>query len=177
MARIRDIEDISHKTGSYLISKGKGVEAFDFAPDCTEDCPLYDTCRNESTAACVVHIKYMDYVQQRLGKKFLANLSDKQKVQTSLMLFPLFKQLLRFKLYEMSLPLEDLVSKGQVNGVYKEIRAVIKDINSLLDTIKPGEKVKSKSNGDDDDDLLVSEDFHEKLIQGKVNNVGRRKRK
>jgi len=169
MAKVKKKNDINTKVGSLGIIKGNGVEAFDFARTCDEDCPLYDHCNNDKEGKCAVHVMYMDYVQQRLGVHFLKNLDDVSKLKVSVELFPLFKQLLTFKLYEATLPLSQITNdKGGVNGVYREMRQVIVAINNLLDDLGANNKRVKAAKGKEN---VTDADFHSKLLKGEVKNA------
>lgn len=167
MAKVKDIADIDVKVGSMSLIKGNGIEAFDFARTCDEDCPLFEHCNNDKKGKCAVHVMYMNYVQQRLGIRRLQNLDEVSKLKVATELFPLFKQLLTFKLYEASLPLSGIITeKGTMNPVYKEIRQVIVSINNLIDSIFVNKKgIKNQG------EQITDPDFHTKLLKGEVKNV------
>jgi len=168
MANVRNKKDISSKIGSGSLVKGNGVEAFDLARTCTEDCPLYEHCNNDKDGKCSVHVMYMDYVQRKLGVSFLSELDDLSKLKVATELFPLYKQLLSLQLYEASLPLGSIVNdKGSVTGVYKEMRQCIVSINKLLEEIGAGKRAKLKQG----ESSLTDPDFHTKMLKGEVRNV------
>lgn len=159
---------LNSRIGSPCIRKGHGIEAWDMAPTCNDTCPLFgEECPEDSLdKPCPVHRMYMSYVQDKLGRSYLKKLTDKQKLQVALMLFPLFHQLLSFKLYELTLPIGGVLDeKGKVNGVYKEIRSTIKDINDLLENIKPSLKIKKP------EDMFPEGGTHAEIISGRRKNI------
>lgn len=84
---------------------------------------------------CVVLMKYLKQVEKIIIENFADKMDELDRFRVGMQLIPLYKQLARFKIIEMSLSSRDipeLTKSGttKVHSVFKEIREVIKTIDA-----------------------------------------------
>ena len=125
--------------GSMTLYKGKLGDVqlimWDALPDCVDACTIFDTCPYEKMARkrikCEMRRRYLESVMNSL-EKGIEKKDEMTSLTVGLMLAPLFQHLISFKIFEHGLSHNLMSSKTKIHPVYKEIRATIKEINSLL---------------------------------------------
>jgi hypothetical protein len=145
--------------GDFSLIKGEmdGIPLvlWDAVQECTEECVIWDKCPYSRKDKCELRKRYLKSVIGSL-EKGISNKDEITVMKIGLMLVPLFNQLVTFKLraYSLGNGQDMFVSskKIQINPVFKEIRDIIKDINSLLKDLCVDKDVESRSllNGDSD---------------------------
>jgi hypothetical protein len=95
-------------------------------------CPYFSTDINRK---CVVMMKYLKQVEKMTLDTFGNEMDDFDLFRVGMHLVPLYKQLARFKIIEMSVTsrgITEMTKSGttKVNSLFKEIREVVKAIDS-----------------------------------------------
>jgi len=133
---------IREKIGGIAIHKGKakGAETsiimWDAIPRCDPDtCPISDHCPYNKNGRCTLRVNYQKHiVDSVLGS--LPEISEAQMLHIGMHLMPLYTQLVQMKI--VALDAEPMVvARGSTvpNPVFKEIRAIIREICSCLKEI------------------------------------------
>ncbi len=140
---------------------------FDSLPDCNERCIMFNSCtvkavnnNIEDTEKCEIKKRYMNAVLSSL-KEGLPEQDVMTVHKMGILLLPLYQQLISFKLAEYAMDTEsgminNVFIKSRINPVYKEIRAVIKMINDMLNemSIEGSKAGYEKGDGDYYDTLF-----------------------
>lgn len=123
--------------GDMTLYKGKLGDVqlimWDALPNCSDACNIYDRCPYEGTnnrVKCEMRRRYLESVMKSL-EKGIKEKDEISSITMGLLIAPLFQHLISFKIYEHSLQ-HTVTIKNKINPIYKEIRATIKEINSLL---------------------------------------------
>ena len=123
--------------GDMTLYKGKLGDVqlimWDALPGCTTECTIYDSCPYEGTQKrlkCEMRRRYLESVMTSL-EKGIKQKDEMTSLTMGLLVAPLFSHLISFKIHSHSLQ-HDVMVKNRIHPVFKEIRATIKEINSLL---------------------------------------------
>lgn len=95
-------------------------------------CPYIASMRNDMK--CRVQMKYLKEVEIMVLNNFGNDLQEEDLFRIGMHLVPLYKQLARFKIVEMTISLRDICEftksgTTKVNGLFKEIRECIRQID------------------------------------------------
>jgi len=95
-------------------------------------CPYFSA---ELERKCVVMMKYLKQVEKMTLETFGDQMDDFDLFQVGMHIVPLYKQLVRFKIIEMSITsagITEMTKSGttKVNSLFKEIRECVKAISS-----------------------------------------------
>jgi len=156
---------IAMRTGHLRMEKGSDKDrkfyliAWDYVDECTrEDCPLYDKCDYMKKELCGMGKKLPDGNKCKLQLNYLkhvmvaacmyvGDVSEKDVVKVGYHLLPLYNQLFKLKLVELSgAPVMVYTKDGvpKVNPLYKEIREAMSAISKEWKTLdlkkEPGVK-------------------------------------
>lgn len=116
---------------------------------------------------CLVQAKYLRLVYQNLvtsnTKKRLNQLDEMTMTNIGLLLLPLYGHLIKFKLVEASLSLNDTIVQGKPHPVYKAIRDTMTAIREACRDILPTNLQKLAANQMDVGNILDINAYHDKL--------------
>jgi hypothetical protein len=118
--------------------KGKALFSWDIVASCTGDkCPAYLRCpfddKDGKKDRCVVQLKYVKAAGMMMFKNYAKVLSSFQLYAFGLHVMPLIAALIKLKLIEIGLGVEDIVQVGKtkyIHPVFREIRETIRAIYS-----------------------------------------------
>ncbi len=116
--------------------KGKTLVSWDIVGSCNgEDCPAYAKCtfalKDERRDKCIVQLKYIKAAAHTFYKNYAEVLSPMQLYGFGMHVTPLIAQLIKLKLVEVGVGVEDIVVHGKsmyIHPVFKEVREIIKSI-------------------------------------------------
>jgi len=176
---------VNNHLGDGKLEKGRWGKiyllAWDFAHTCAyEDCPLYEICEYVKTKQmdrekvggtyytnkCMLQGRYLKSVIRAVIQKVDAekDVTEEGVLRLGYHILPLYAQLFKFKMWEYgNHELIYISEKGtpKVHPVYKEIREIVKTIESVWSKFNgPGKKNK-KSAGEIGDLAYVDAMFHE----------------
>lgn len=84
---------------------------------------------------CTVMIRYLKNVSSVILENFADDLLESELLRIGMHLIPLYKNLCRLKIEEMGVNLVVEVDTGKISPIYKEMRATIKDIEGLWNSL------------------------------------------
>jgi len=117
--------------------------------DCDmENCPSYQICpyfTTELNRKCVVVMKYLKQVEKMILDNLASEMDNFDLFRVGMQIIPLYKQLARFKILEMALQtsqIPEMTKSGttKIHSLFKEIREVIKTIDSTWRELGVGKK-------------------------------------
>jgi hypothetical protein len=136
--------------------------------DCEmEDCISAHVCpyfSEERERKCVVMMKYLKQVEKMILDNLAPDMDDFDLFRVGMQVIPLYKQLARFKIIEMSITsqnIPEMTKSGttKINSLFKEIREVIKTIDSTWRELGVGKKTQPEVK-----DLIPTErGYYEKM--------------
>jgi len=171
--RLPQLPKVIRGAGNLSIYKGKinsiQIAMWDALPYCTQSCSFFEECPHNildqvdsDTIKCQLREKYLQSVFGTLTSCIEEDPMSFHKV--GFMLIPLYSHLVSFKIEEHVH--RNILNKGRVNAIYKEIRETIKLINSLLKDLLPEEEINqtvSSVNYVDGDSC-----YYDQLMEGEV---------
>jgi hypothetical protein len=171
--------DICTRPGS------QSMMMWDVAMPCLHtECPFYNRCafirRKKKPALmekCQAQIEYVNIVYKALMDRFdVATITDEQIIKIGMQIIPLYTQLFKMKMIEYSLGYYDIAQEGKkgslsIHPVYKEIRELIKTINSVWKSVGTENiKLGRKGSKDVEKDVQNFGDtaYYKMMIEGEV---------
>lgn len=155
-------------SGSLALDKGQvdgvSLEMFDAIPDCTDDCELIEKCPYEKVGyKCGLRRRYMESVTNSLLDMVPDKTDETALHKIEAFLVPLYNQLITLNIVNLTMPPIIHGKQGvKANPLFKEIREVIKGINSLLNEITIKERTRQGSILDGDSD------YYENMTSGEI---------
>lgn len=116
--------------------------------DCEgESCVSANVCPYfvDSARKCTVMMKYLKQVEKMIIDNLAQDMDDFDLFRVGMQVIPLYKQLARFKIIEMSLTtsgISEMTKSGttKIHSLFKEIREVVKTIDSTWRELGVGKK-------------------------------------
>lgn len=192
----------SNRAGSLRMNRGEITKRvgsqtmimWDVAMNCLfKECPFYERCpyvvkwRNKydsegRTKKCRAQIEYTNTIYRAMMDRFdAARITDEQVAKIGLQIIPLYTQLFKMKMIEYSLGYDKVAQFGAKGGisihpVYKEIRELIKTINSVWkgvgsENIKNGRK--SSKDVKEDVEGFGDTSFYKMMMEGEEIDNGK----
>jgi hypothetical protein len=84
---------------------------------------------------CFVMVKYLKSVSSVILENFGEDLLESELLRVGMHLMPLYKNLCRLKIEEMGISLVVDTETGRISPIYREMRATIKDIEGLWNSL------------------------------------------
>ena len=113
--------------------KGKQLYMWDAASPCKHtQCRIFEICPYVKQKDCVVEKRYLHVAFNQIIVNHGEDLTESQLYRAGTLIIPLYAQLIKLKILELSVPSPlTYSSKGDVkiHPVYKEIREIIQHIN------------------------------------------------
>jgi hypothetical protein len=105
-------------------------------------CPYFST---EIERKCAVMMKYLKQVEKMILDNLAPDMDDFDLFRVGMQIIPLYKQLARFKIIEMSITsrgISEMTKSGttKIHSLFKEIREVVKVIDSTWRELGVGKK-------------------------------------
>jgi len=117
-----------------LIRKNVRMFAWDVIPECeAENCQVYHLCKYIKQGRCAVMVQYLKALYDCILGNY-KNLDDVSLFKIGMQLIPLYVQLAKMQLVEMSVPSPIYeTDKGAIvsHPIYREIRETLKTINMM----------------------------------------------
>ena len=117
-----------------LVRKNVTMFAWDGIRECSnEDCPVSDLCHYAKRGKCAVQVKYLESLYKAILGTY-SYLDDVMLFKIGMQVIPLYVQLVRLQLVELSLNSPIYTSnKGMemAHPIYKEIRETLKTIHVM----------------------------------------------
>lgn len=103
-------------------------------------CPYFYP-ETEHERKCVVQMKYLKEVEKMILENLAEDMDDFELFRIGMQIIPLYKQLARFKILEMSIgssEIPEMTKSGttKIHSLFKEIREVIKSIDAAWREIR-----------------------------------------
>lgn len=137
------------------LANGRLFYAWDAVHECSGDrCSIFDKCGYIKTGKCAVQVKYLETFFSSVLNTY-THLDDTVLYKMGMHLVPLYSQLCRLKIEEMSVTeIININEKGtrMINPIFKEIRETLKVIHLMwrdLDFCPPMPKDPSATPEDD----------------------------
>jgi len=124
--------DLEHG-GSEIVVFGE-LRNFDIVnsiPPCSEECFTWEDCIYKGDVRCGLRANYLRVVLKGLEGK-TKNIDSMDAMKISLLLIPLFMQLVDMKLFLYDMGVNGVMLGNRIHPVYAEIRSVIREINFML---------------------------------------------
>lgn len=168
--------------GTMKVKRGKSPEgnqlwSWDALTPCTaNNCPAATRCHylspdNDPPEKCQVMLKYLKASAQVILTNYEKNLDEGQLYRVGMHIIPLYRNLCRFKIYELgvrSVVHTDDKGKRTVDPIYKEIREHIKLLEQMWKSVgitnaalpMPG-----------DDDFNSDDNYYEEMEKGALSDI------
>ena len=164
------------------VRKDVSMFAWDSIRECSgEDCPVTEMCTYIKRGKCAVQTKYLD----ALYKAILTNykfLDEVMLFKIGMQIVPLYLQLVRMQIIELSLPSPAMYTEKGVSmhPVYKEIRETLKTIHTMwkdLDlcmsfNMKPSFKPEAAGTAETGDTERGDPNYYKSISEGNVSRKG-----
>lgn len=118
---------------------------WDAVPNCSVHCQAYNICSvkdKDPHMPCQPQLDYIDKIYQAITRAYGKRLSDGTLIRIGMHLIPLYRLLIRLKIYELGLDKVDVeTAKGgtTINPVFRELRELIIRIDRIWKDIGIGE--------------------------------------
>lgn len=136
---------LDYRKGEIATRPGsQSMMMWDVAMDCLkEDCPFHNKCSfvKKGTEKCTAQVEYVNIVYMAMMDRFdVAKITDEQIIKIGMQIIPLYTQLFKMKMIEYGLDYRGVVNEGKggslsIHPVYKEIRELMKTINSVWKSV------------------------------------------
>lgn len=128
--------------------KNESFPVWTAVQDCEqENCVSANVCPylTDRARKCVVMMKYLKQVEKTVMDNLADGMDDFDLFKVGMQIIPLYKQLVRFKIIEMSLNsrhVSEMTKSGttKIHSLFKEIREVIKTIDATWRDLGVGRK-------------------------------------
>jgi len=183
MARKRVIsQQYDQVFGTMKVRRGTSPEghqlwSWDALTVCTqEQCPAATRCHYLSPDLkppdkCQVMLKYLKSATQVIMTNYEKNLDEGQLYRVGMHIVPLYRNLCRFKIYEMgvrSVVHTDDKGKRTVDPIYKEIREHIKLIEQMWKSVGI---TNVSLNPPGDEDFHPDDNYYEEMEKGAMTDI------
>ena len=134
--------------------EGESFPVWTAVQDCEMDqcvaahvCPYFSMERERK---CVVMMKYLKQVEKMVMENLADGMDDFDLFKVGMQLIPLYKQLVRFKIIEMSVTtrgISEMTKSGttKIHSLFKEIRECIKSIDVTWRELGVGKKAQPEA--------------------------------
>lgn len=153
--------------GSEIIVFGKlkSFEILNSIPLCTDECFAWGDCNYRGDVRCGLRANYLKIVLKGLEDR-IKNIDSMDAMKISLLLIPLFMQLVDMKLYLYDMGVNGVMLGNRVHPVYAEIRSIIREINFMLK--ETGVCASRKENEELSDNMILmngDNGYYDRLIK------------
>ena len=144
--------------------------AWDAVDDCLQaQCPIVAMCDYEKKGKCTVQNQYVRSVTRMIFANYASKLDEPTFYEIGMHIVPLYKQLCKLLIYEMSV--ENVVrttNQGgrQVNPIYKEIRATIQLLHKMWRELGLGSMAPAP--GKPNPKEPTDDDYYDRLERGAI---------
>lgn len=117
------------------VRKGHTLFAWDAVQECSQSrCPIHTQCAYDKKGKCLVQLRYVETIMLTVTKTY-KYLDDVQLTKIGIQLLPLYSHLVRLKIIERGITLENIVEsvkgKKHIHPIFKEIRQTLLMINMM----------------------------------------------
>lgn len=148
--------------------------AWDAIDDCVEvQCPIFNICDFDKGGKCGVQKQYVRSVERVIFNNFADHIDESTFMEIGMHIIPLYKQLCKLKIFEMSVEQNEVVRTTQqggrvINPIFKEIRATIQLLHKMWRELRLNEIGVAPPTGKPDPRDPKKMDYYDQLERGAI---------